>query len=363
MLAKIVRQPLSTASRVPTLRQRSHVRYASSPATGGCNKKHFMAYLVLMCYSSLLLRPLSQVFESFDQKPEPHWNLLLDDIFSKTPEELTGLVMMNKGNGVTVHVIDSGDISPFLLPALKSTSLSAPEPRPEGATNTDQELNDAIHGNMVISRIVGLPSSLAPEAFLHYHQISSVADMDSTFRFIEESSPTPALICMTMGCTIWQRHERILYINILDSIASICNTKGIPLVVAGGNSRQISPNSRALPVCSKHAWVVGNLQKDEDGNWKLEEDSARGSWIKFVAPGTDVPVHLYHPTEFTKGETTKQCGTSFAAPAAAAYMARLMSLFPWMNRSDVDIALSYIAPKRQYLEGQEAFESRCLILE
>lgn len=140
------------------------------------------------------------------------------------------------------------------------------------------------------------------------------------------------------------------YQKIVDSIVL---RKGYPILIAAGNNRERSREEANVPINLKGVWPIGNVIKKASvwhfftkkaHCWRFHGDSALGGWIKFVAPGTNVKVIRY---DLMGQIESRVSGTSMSAPHAAAFFARLLSLFPWMKITDIEIAIDYILSDRQ----------------
>lgn len=144
--------------------------------------------------------------------------------------------------------------------------------------------------------------------------------------------------------------------------------KGIAIFVDSGNEFLTQPNGYKVPSGCHHVWPVGNLAKSqEDDNqlsWVPNRSSGQGDWVPFSTPGTKVPVCQYNEYFYPKKETVEMTGSSFSAPAVAALAARMLSLYPWMNRLDLEITMEYVISPTEFtdLKGN-SYSTRCLVLE
>ena len=313
--------------------------------------------LFLLLTTALLYEPIITTEE------EPHWDRLKEEVLCKEPRELMEEVRGSGAKGVRIYVLDTGTLAPQLAVRVKEVVETGV------VVAGDLEDLDAVlaferHGSMVVSRLIGQPASLAPDADIHYYQVHHYWDAFLAYHRLSRDVSGPAVVITSHAVTVNSLVLRMLVQWYLDRIT---RRKGIAFFCAAMNDGYRERPVGLLPVSCDGVWPVGSLTRSQDGaTWLPHATSGQGAWVPFFAPGTSIPLILHDPFFHPDARIIRATGTSFAAPAAAACGARVLSLYPWMNRRDLGVAMEYIAGEEELPfmdDSQRTFRTRCLILE
>lgn len=311
----------------------------------------------------------SMILHELGGEQEPDWKRLDEEVFSQNPVKILKEVEDNRGNGVAVYVIDTGDLEPGIADRVKSINKFGKLLPHDilGAMADPSKILFLLHGTTVVSRLVGLESSLVPEADINYYQAHQPLDLFFALYRLSKDIQGPAVVTSSIEYTC---SDEILERVFLKAFVQFCINriavkKGIAMFTDSGNEVLLEPLVNVVPRACQHVWPVGNLTKSADGvAWIPHETSGQGDWIPFFAPGTDRRVCHYDRYFFPEKQIVEMTGSSYSAPAAAAFAARLLSLYPWMNRRDLQIAMEYVVQPTEFTDPKgNTYRTRCLVIE
>lgn len=312
---------------------KSPVRFHSAVPAKVQFQKRILSYLLFTLGVTLLLH-------ISPSEPLANSERLQDEILSKEPNDILVEISGNNGEGCKIYVIDQGHLSN----ELKDRCIYYDLFRVASSSPFDS------HGNKVVSILAG-EEGLAKTAHIHYYGIMNEhICLPFAFLKVAYDAEAPGVVTCSLAA-VMSSHDHLaraepLYRLLMNISIAIITAKGIPVIVCAANGGTDVFPASSLPTSCKRVWAIGNLENDEWGEWQVQEDSNRGGWVKYYAPGTNIPVQKYYPL-IGLTDSGPATGTSFSTPAVAAIIARLQTRYPWMCKADIEATLDKISVLEQ----------------
>lgn len=312
-----------------------------SPRKPISNSIHGKSILSL-CFGLLLSQVL---FTKFD---EPDNDKKDADELAK----LKALIDSNQGEGVNVYLIDMGfSAIPDTTKDFSSLYVDESEEKPD------------FHGNCVISILKGNEHSLLKDANIHYYRISDKGGFLEAFEAIAEDAVPPAIVSISVSPRANQFSEEVHLPRLAEASKKLVKEKGIIILSSAGNEGDCKKDPQKLLHRLDDVWIIGNVKQSYWSGVKffeLDETSSHPPCVKFYAIGNEVLGDVF-------GVLSEVQGTSISTPIAAAYLARILSIYrkvyPEVRPEDFIEVLDKLVSNETLIDKKGApFIAKCIPL-
>lgn len=320
----------------------------------GVNKlalsKNYHRKFTLLLSLALLLSAL--FLTNLDDRAEAQSKHDLDHgLKSDELETLKESIEANKGKGVNVYVIDVGystipDVTRnFLVPY-------------DEASDTDFRTH--VHGNTVLSVLKGTEYSLIEDANIHYYRVFHSGVFAKAFEAVAKEAIPPAIVSISISPQANGIYGLLGMPPLILASTKLVQEKGIIVLAAAGNEADCEKDQENLLHNLDDLWFIGNVKRSESAggkSWELNETSSHGSWVTYYACGTDVIVEVARKLLYQTDDT------SYSTPVAAAYIARILSIYPEASPEFVKAILDEFSVHETFTDKNGApFTAKCLPL-